>query len=133
LGAGVFARVIGADGSVFDAVSDFVKNAQASGAGGVFAGDEEFGFFVFIEFGGFGGANFLVGVEFAELFEITEFALKGAFGGGFVAEEEIVLLDFIGQPVEGREAAQDHFEGMKVALSADAVPLGLGGFEDEIV
>ncbi len=126
-------RVIGPHRGVFDAIPDFVKNAEAGGAGSVFAGDEEFGFVVFIEFGGFGGVNLDVGVEFAELFEITEFALEGSFDGGFVAEEEVVLLDFIGQPVEGREAAQDHFEGMKVALGADAVPLGLGGFEDEVV
>lgn len=46
--------------------------------------------------GGFGGTVGLV-----ILFEQAEFALKGAFGGGFIAEREIVLFDLIRGPVVG--------------------------------
>jgi hypothetical protein len=39
-------------------------------------------------------------VEFAELFEETELALEGAFGGDCVAQAEVVFFDLIGGPVE---------------------------------
>ena len=104
-------RVIGADGGVGNAVSDFVKNAGAGGAGGIFAEDEEFGFRFCIGRGfggligsGLGGAAGDGGVGFAELFEEAECALEGAFGGGSVAQEKIVLLDVFGGPIGGREA-----------------------------
>ena len=49
------------------------------------------------------------GVEFAELFEEAVGALEGAFGGGPVAQEEIVLLDIFGGPIGGREAFRGAF------------------------
>ena len=49
------------------------------------------------------GSVFGGGVEFAELFEKTECALEGAFGGGFVAKQEVVLLNIVGGPIGGRE------------------------------
>jgi hypothetical protein len=48
-------------------------------------------------------------VEFAELFEEAEGALEGAFGGGSVAKEEVVLLDVLGGPIGGREACLGAF------------------------
>jgi len=40
-------------------------------------------------------------LEFVELFEETEFALEGAFGGGCVAKAEIVFFDLVGVQLNG--------------------------------
>jgi hypothetical protein len=81
-----------------------------------------------------GGGAVLDGpVDFAVLFEQAVFALKGAFGGGFVAKHKIVLLDLLGGPVEWRDALGGAEKRIIVALIAEAVPFGLGGFEDEII
>jgi len=76
---------------------------------------------------GFGAAGF------EELIEGIEFALERAFGGGFVAEMEIVFLDFRRRPIEGRARADGAEKVVKIAVGADATPFGLGGFIDEIV
>lgn len=71
-------------------------------------------------------------MDFAELLEQAEFALKGAFGSGFVAQHEVVFLDLIGRPASGGVGNGDH-EIVVLELDADAEPLRLGGFDDEIV
>jgi len=77
----------------------------AGGAGGIFFDEDDGGpevgflFFFFFFRGGFFGGFGVVG--FVKLLEEAEFALEGAFGGGFVAKGEIVMLDLIGRPVEG--------------------------------
>ena len=91
-----------------------LEDAVAGGAGGIFHREDDGGaaafgvfrqrwfffFFFFFRFrGGFWGWFGAVG--FVELLEQAEFALEGAFGGGFVAQGEIVLFDLIGGPVEG--------------------------------
>ena len=84
-----------------------LEDSVAGGAGGVFYreddGGAEVGFlflllFFFVFRGGFFGGFGVVG--FVKLLEEAEFALEGAFGSGFVAEGEIVVLDLIGRPVE---------------------------------
>jgi hypothetical protein len=67
------------------------------------------------------------------LVEGIKFTLEGAFGGGFVAEMEIVFLDFRRGPIEGRARTDGAEKVVKIAMGADATPLGLGGFVDEIV
>ena len=71
-------------------------------------------------------------VYFVMLFEETVFALEGAFGGGFVAQGEIVLFGLLRGPVVGRGILEGKEERIVIALEAEAVPFGLGGFEDEI-
>jgi hypothetical protein len=81
-----------------------------------------------------GGRAVLDGpVVFVVLFEKAVFALKGAFGGGFVAKHKIVLLDLLRGPVEWRDALGATEKRIVVALIAEAVPFGLRGFEDEII
>ena len=124
-----------------------MNDVNAGGAARVLAEHAEFGFgfvtgteegaefgfeFGGCGFGGFRGFGF-GGVGFAELFEEAEFALESAFGGGFVAQEEVVFFDEVGGPIEGRGAVGGAFLAVKVALGANAVPLGLGGFEDEVI
>jgi len=90
----------------------------------------------FLGGGGFLGDGFFYGfgaVGFVVLFEKAVFALESAFGGGFVAEGEIVLFDFVRRPIKCRHALHVARERVVVALRTDAVPLGLGGFEDEVV
>ena len=91
---------------VFDAVDEFVNDEEAGWAAGVFAEHPKFGFgFVAgaeqgSEFGFRGswvdGAGCGGGMELAELLEDTEGALERAFGGGSVAEEEVVFLQIRG-------------------------------------
>jgi hypothetical protein len=82
-----------------------LEDAVAGGAGGIFDGEDDGGaevFFLFFFllifrrrfFGGFGV------VGFVKLLEEAKFALEGAFGGGFVAQGEIILLDLIRHPVD---------------------------------
>ena len=115
-----------------------MKDDVAGGTVGIFTNEEEVG----VRFGsrgagfggnGGGGASFARGVEFAELFEEAEFALKGAFGGGFVAKHEVVFFNLVGGPVEGGEALREGHTGIEVALGANAEPFGLRGFENEII
>ena len=40
-------------------------------------------------------------MDFVVLFEEAVFALERTIGGGFVAEAEVVFLDFFGHPIEG--------------------------------
>jgi hypothetical protein len=42
-------------------------------------------------------------MEFAELFEETEFALKGAFGGRFVTKQKVVVSNLVGVQLKGEE------------------------------
>ncbi len=67
------------------------------------------------------------------LFEEAVFALEAAFGTGLVTQQEVVHFDFVRGPVERREALALGEIEVVIALGADAVPLGLGGFVDEIV
>jgi hypothetical protein len=105
-----------------------LKQGMAGGASGVFHKDFEGRAFL---------ANGLLGhdraMDLVVLFEEAVFALEGAFGGGFIAQIQIVLFDLVGSPVEGRDALEDVEIDIIVALSAGAVPFGLGGFEDEII
>ena len=119
-----------------------LDNAITGGAVWIFhrenEGRPEVGFIVFGFFGsGLFGCGFFRGfgvvVGFVVLFEEAVFALESAFGGGFVAKREIVLFDFVGCPIKCRHSLHVAREGVVVALRADAVPLGLSGFEDEIV
>jgi hypothetical protein len=43
-------------------------------------------------------------VDFVVLFEEAVFALEGAFGGGFVAQIQIVFVDLVRGPIKGRDA-----------------------------
>jgi hypothetical protein len=130
-------RVIRPGNGGFDAVFEhFEGDDDAGGTVWIFTQDEDFGFGVGFGVGFGGGSGFGSGgsgVEFAELFEETEGALEGAFGGGSVAKQEVVFFDVGGGPIGGREAFLRAFMAVQVALSAHAVPLGLGGFEDEIM
>ena len=100
-------RVIGRSGPGFDAADVLEKQGEAGGTGRIFTHDGEtglrFGSGFGIGFGGFFLGGFFRGgrpVEFVELFEETEFALEGAFGGGCIAKAEVVFFDFVGGPVE---------------------------------
>jgi hypothetical protein len=48
-------------------------------------------------------------VKFAELFEEAECALEGAFGSGFVAQQEVVFFDIVRCPIGGGEACLGAF------------------------
>ena len=61
------------------------------------------------------------------------FAMEGTFGGVFVAKKEVMHFDFFGRPIEGRAAVESEVVDVVIALAVDALPLRLGGFEDEIV
>jgi hypothetical protein len=68
---------------------------------------------------------------FPVVFEEAVFAREAAFSGGEVAQDEVVGLDFVGLPgPDGWGAVAEHVE-VVFALDAQAVPFGLGGFEDE--
>jgi hypothetical protein len=71
-------------------------------------------------------------VGFVVGFESAVFAEEGAFGGVFVAQHEVVHFDLLGGPLEGRKALGGFEEIVEMALISDAIPLGLGGAEDEI-
>ncbi len=65
------------------------------------------------------------------VFQEAVFALEAAFGGGEIAQDEVVVLDFVRLPGgDGGRAVAEHME-VVFALHAEAVPFGLGGFEDE--
>jgi hypothetical protein len=65
------------------------------------------------------------------MFEEAVFALEASFGGGEIAQDEVVVFDFVGFPGgDGPEAVAQHVE-VEFALDAQAVPFGLRGFEDE--
>ena len=138
-------RYDGAAVVVFDAVDDFGDDAVAGGAFGIDGDDGEGG-----HFWGSGAAGsaeaamvfswlfalpaLLLLLECEVLLEGAVFAVKGAVGGGFVAEVEVVHFDFFGSPVEGGAAVDVHAGiGIVVALAADAVPVGFGGAADEVV
>ena len=53
-------------------------------------------------------------VGFVKLPQEAVFALEGAFGRGFVAEGEIVFLDFVGSPVKGGAAAGAAHEEIEI-------------------
>ncbi len=138
--AGVFAAVI--------AGQDL---GEAGGAGGIFDGEGDgraeiallcFGVLCFRRLGdgvfgcAFVGGGFFGGsgrVGFVELLEKAEFALEGAFGGGFVAESEIVVLDLLGPPVDGCTTSGIGHEDVEIDLGAAAVPFSLSRSDDEIV
>ena len=70
-------------------------------------------------------------VGFEVVFEHLVFALEAAFGGGEVAQDEVVSFDFFGLPAaDGRVAVADDVE-VVFAFNAEATPFGLGGFDDE--
>jgi hypothetical protein len=70
-------------------------------------------------------------VGFPVVFEQAVFALEASFGGGEVAQDEVVVFDFVGFPGgDGPEAVAEHVE-VEFALDAKAVPFRLGGFQDE--
>jgi len=71
--------------------------------------------------------------RFQTLLELIELALEGALSGGFIAQQEVVVLYLLVSPIVSIDAAGGAEEIVEVALVADAVPLGLGGFENEIV
>ncbi len=84
-----------------------------------------FGIFFFC-LGLFGCA---VGV--VKMLEDAVFALERAFGGDFVAVFEIVHFAHVGiEAVEGEDVVRA-VHGVEGVGDADAVPVGLGGFEDE--
>jgi len=91
----------------------------------------EYGHF-FIGGVGFGrGLWLLFVVGFPVMFEEAVFALEAAFGGGEVAQDEVVSLDFEGLPgAHGGTAVAIEVE-VVFFWHAQAVPFGLGGFEDE--
>ncbi len=66
------------------------------------------------------------------LFDYLVLAMGAAFGGGFVAQAEVVLLDFVGIPFVRSSAAEGFDEEIVIALGAEAEPFGLGGSENEI-
>ncbi len=91
---------------------------------------EDFGHFLIGGVGLFGfGQRFMM--RFPVVFEEAVFALEAAFGGGEVAEDEVVVFDFVGLPGgDGRGAVAEHVE-VEFALDAEALPFGLGGSDDE--
>ena len=106
-------RRVEAEGAFFGAgtLGDAaLEDAVAGGAGGIFDGEDHggaHGFRVFVVvFLLFLLCLFLFRwglgrMGFVKLLEKAEFALEGAFGGGFVAQGEIVFLDLLGLPVDG--------------------------------
>jgi hypothetical protein len=80
---------------------------------------------------GWGGGKEFVG--FVVGFEKAVFALEFAFGGGDVAEHEVVHFDLFWGPGKGRAAEGGEEKIVVLALRSDSVPLTLGGAEDEIV
>jgi hypothetical protein len=99
------------------------------GFAGVVVDVEDFGHFLIKRFGFGDGFDFVMG--FPVVFEEAVFALEAAFGGGEIAQDEIVIFDFVGLPGgDGPEAVAEHVE-VEFSLDAEAVPFGLGGFEDE--
>jgi hypothetical protein len=71
-------------------------------------------------------------VGFVMGFEKAVFPVEGAFGGVFVAEHEVVHFALGGGPHVRRVAGGGGDEFVVLALDAEAVPLGLGGAENEI-
>jgi hypothetical protein len=114
----------------------FAESDVAGGAVGIYPHDAGslnglgFGFRLGFGIGRRGGFRFM---RFEVLFEEAIFALERAFGSVFVAEMEVVFFDLFRGPVERREAAQHPHVDVVIALTTEAMPLGLGGFEDEIV
>ena len=104
------------------------------GFAGVVVDEADAGRRSFFWFGfGFGRGSRLLGlvVGFEVVFEHAVFALKGATGGGEIAQDEVVFFDFLFRPGgDGRGDVGD-VEGVKFPLNAEAEPFGLGGFEDE--
>ena len=78
---------------------------------------------------GFGCGEF---VGFVVRFESAVFTMKGTFGGVFVAEHEVVHLDLFGFAHEERLAVGGFEEVVIGAFTAEAVPFGLRGAENEI-
>ncbi|MBA7576746.1 hypothetical protein ES708_18588 [subsurface metagenome] len=80
------------------------------------------------------GCRFLgLVVSFEVVFEHAVFALEAAFGGGEIAQDEVVVLDFVGLPcADGRIAVADDVE-VVFAFNAEATPFGLGSFDDEAI
>ena len=67
-------------------------------------------------------------MRFPVLFQHSVFALEAAFGGGEIAGNQVVVLDFAGIPGgHGRRAVGEE-EEIVFALDAEALPFGLGGF-----
>jgi hypothetical protein len=99
-----------------------VDYADACGAVRVFGRDEEFGYRfgrrVWIGGGGINRADFDGGVEFAELFEVAEITLEGAFGGIFVAQQEVVHFQLLGDPIEGGSALSEAHIIVEVDMGA---------------
>jgi len=79
------------------------------------------------------GRSWLGAVGFTVLFEEAVVALEFALGGGFIAEEEIVLSDLLRGPIVGNAALGEHEEGVEVALGAAAMPFGAGSGKEELV
>ncbi len=75
-----------------------------------------------------GGEEFVFVVQF----ELAVFALELAFGGGEIAEHEVVLFLLFNGPGEDGHAVIEADEEIVMALGAEALPFGLGSFEDEI-
>jgi len=70
-------------------------------------------------------------VSFEVVFEHSVLASEAAFGGGEIAEDEVVGFDFFGLPAtDGRVAVADEVE-VVFAFNAEATPFSLGGFDDE--
>jgi hypothetical protein len=88
---------------VFDAADVLEKQGEAGGSG-IFSHDGKTGRTFGIRFGGGSGATFDRRVEFAELLEKTE----GAFGGGSVAQAEIVFFDLIGGQLKDGNLGEGH-------------------------
>ena len=132
--------MLAAGEAVFDGVAaGALDEGDAGGTGGVYLGEVEGA--VVGEIGGEIGGGLLLWVGFRRggrmgfvvLFELAVFALEAAFGGSFVAQQAIVGFDLVGRPVIGSVVGAVELEIAVIALAADTGPLGLGGFEDEIV
>ena len=90
-----------------------MKQGEAGGTVWILANDEERGGRDGVGVanrasGGGVGSVFGGGVEFTELFEETEGALEGAFVGGFVAKQEVVLLNILGVQLAGERPSGEH-------------------------
>jgi hypothetical protein len=77
--------------------------------------------------GGFLG--FVVG--FPVVFEHVVFAFEAALGGGEIAEDEVVGLDFVGFPGGDGGTAVEGEVAVVFTLGAEAHPFGLCGFHDK--
>ncbi len=66
------------------------------------------------------------------MFDDLVLAMGAAFGAGFVAQAEVVFVDFVGIPFVRSLIAEGFDEEIVIALGAEAEPFRLDGFEDEI-